>query len=400
MTAEEMKALHAETQKAFHELQGALTQRDEEFKKLGHESLETKTLVTRLNEQLDKLEAAMNRKGITLQDKTDEEQTLEMKMLEKHVRYGRDAMQHFDAEERKAFQELQTKALSESNDAKGGIFVPEDFRLQVIKKIPNFSNLGALVNRQNTSKDVMRWPTIPYATDDIATSGVTVTYEDETDEVTETDFEMGNVAVPVRKARALIKVSNDLLEDSAIDIIDLLTSLLAEAFGLDEDYQLVSGAGGKKPEGFMTNADIDAINNGHATVLQYNGLCNFIYGLPEQYTPNARVLMKRESIALLRQIKDDNGNPIWSPSMTAGEPSTLFGAPIKTTQRMPAVASAAKPMIYGDFKRLVTVADRVGMTIKRLDEKYAETDQVGFIARRRWGAKVTAPWAARKLNMA
>jgi len=403
LTPQEQKQLFEDTQKAFHELKTALDARDAEVKENGRITIETKGLIQKLNDRLDELETKMSRKTVEVKDKDADQVSPLMSGFEKLMRHGRKAFDEnrFTAEEKSAMADLQKKSLSAQDDTKGGLFIPDDFQAQIIKKIPNFANVGSLVNRQNTSRDVLRWPTIPYSTDDINTSGVAVTWEDETDSATETDFSMGSTAVPVKKCRALIKVSNDLLEDSAVNIVDLLASLLAEAFAIEEDKVLTSGAGGKKPEGILTCTDTQfaSIVSGSAAALTYDGLVNLIYGLPEQYANNGTLMFKRATVALIRQLKDSQNRPLWEPSMQVGAPAQVLGYNYKTNEHMPAVAAGAKAIVFADFKRLYTVADRVGMTIKRLDEKYADTDQVGFIARRRFGGKVTSPWAGRKQNI-
>ena len=403
MTPQEVKSLREEVMKAVHDFRDAVDKRDAEVKELGSARLETKQLVEKLNSRIDDLEAALAKKTVEVKEKTGEAETAAVRATEKFLRYGlkgNAALDHMSDDERKSFSEMQKKSLFESADAQGGILVPEDFRLQIVRKIPNFANVGSLVNRVTTARDMVRWPTIPYTTDDIKTSGLVVTWEDEKDTATETDFSMSSVAVPVHKARALVKIANDLLEDNAVDIIGLLTDLFAQAYGIEEDSVFTNGSGGKKPEGFVTNTDISAVNNGHATVLQYDGLVNWVYTLPEQYAGNATIMVKRATVALMRQIKDSQNNPLWQPSLQVGAPSTFMGVPVKVNEQMPTVASAAKPGVIADFRQLYVGVDRIGLTIKRLDEKYADSDETGFIARRRFGGKVVAPWAAKKLNMA
>jgi HK97 family phage major capsid protein len=399
----ELAALVTESQKAFHDLKAALDKRDSEVKEFGSFRSETLLTIERINKHLDEIDVKLAKKTPTAKERErGEEMTVEMKAMDKYVRYGRKGLHdgRFTDEEKSVFDQISKKSLATNDDTKGGIIVPEDFQLSIIKKVPNFSQVAGLVRTQPTSRDVLRWPTIPYSTDDISTSGVSVTWEDETDTNTETDFSMGSSAVGIKKCRALIKVSNDLLEDNAVDIVGLLSDLLAEAFGIESDKVLTNGSGGKKPEGFMTNSDISTINSGAGAALTYDGLVNFIYGLPEQYSQGAVFMCKRATVALLRQLKDSQNRPLWEPSMQVGAPATVLGMPIRTNEHMPAVAAAAKAAVVADFNRLYVLAERVGLTIRRLDEKYADTDEVGFIARRRFGGKVVAPWAARTLTIA
>lgn len=407
MNAEELKSLRDELGRTFEQFKGALDQRDTEVKELGTARTETKSRIDAISARLDEIETKLNRPGaIVPAGKGAEQLAPAMAAFEKYLRFGTKgnaAIERMTDEEKAAWKAVSQKSLTEGTDSQGGYFVPEDFRLDIIKKIPNFARIGSLVTRQTTSRDILRYPQLAGG-DDIKTSGVTVTWEDENDTVTETDFSLGSVAVPVKKMRALIRVSNDLLEDSAVDVIGLITTLLAEAFAVEEDRVFTKGEGGKQPLGFMTEVAgvqaITAINSGAATDVTIDGLLDLIYGLPEQYAEGASLMVKRSTVAALRKLKDSNGQYLWQPSVQAGQPATVLGYALRTNEHMPTIAAGADAGIFGDLRRLYLVADRVGMSVKRLDEKYAETDEVGFIARRRVGGRVLAPWAARKLRIA
>lgn len=398
MEVKDLKDLVAESQKTFREMKDALAQRDADVQTHGRELAETKAKIDRINAALDAIDVKLNKRTATgKQGDEQAELSVEQKAMDKYVRYGRKGLEdgRFSTEEKAAFAEISKKALAANDDTKGGIIVPEDFQLSIIKKIPNFSSVSGLVRTQRTSRDVLRWPTIPYSADDISTSGVAVTWEDETDSVTETDFSMGSTAVGVKKCRALIKVANDLLEDQAVDVVGLIADLLAEAFGIESDKVLTNGSGGKRPEGFMQNADIATINSGSSGQFTFPGLCNLIYGLPEQYSAGAVFMCRRASVSLIRQLVDLQNRPLWEPSLQVGAPQTILGMPIRTNEHMPAAAAGAKAAAVANFNSLYLLAERVGLTIRRLDEKYADTDETGFIARRRFGGKTVAPWAGR-----
>ena len=395
----EIKGLLDEQQKVWKDLQEAVTKSDTEIKKIGVELPETKGLIVKLNERLDQLETLIQTPGFKLgTDAGEKRMPVELAAFDKVMRFGLKegkALARMTAEEKAAWTAMEQKTLTSGIDSSLGWFAPEDFRAEIIKKLPNFAGVGALVNRQATSRDVLRYPQIAYASDDIKTSGVTVTWEDENDTTTETSFSLGSVSVPVKKARAIVRISNELLEDSAVNILDLLSTLFAETFAIEEDKVLTVGAGGKQPQGFMTSGSISTVNSGSSGAFTMDGLLDLIYALPEQYAGNASLMVKRASVAALRKLKDSQNRPLWEPSAQAGQPASIYGYPVRTNEWMPAIAAAAKAAIFADFKRLYLVADRVGMTIKRLDEKYADTDETGFIVRRRMGGRVLQPWAAK-----
>jgi HK97 family phage major capsid protein len=77
--------------------------------------------------------------------------------------------------------------------------------------------------------------------------------------------------------------------------------------------------------------------------------------------------MNESSLKGIRKLKDGNGQYLWQPGLTAGEPDMLFGAPVKTSIYVPAMAAGAKAIAFGDFS-YYWIADRQGRSLKRLNE--------------------------------
>ena len=100
----------------------------------------------------------------------------------------------------------------------------------------------------------------------------------------------------------------------------------------------------------------------------------------------------------MRKLKDGNGQYIWTPSVTAGAPDTILNRPIKTSAYVPTAAAGAKAIAFGDFS-YYWVADRQGRSFKRLNELYAATGQVGFMATQRVDGKLILPEAIKVLQM-
>ena len=64
---------------------------------------------------------------------------------------------------------------------------------------------------------------------------------------------------------------------------------------------------------------------------------------------------------------------------------------------MPSIAAGAKSILFGDFN-YYWIADRQGRTFKRLNELYATTGQVGFLASQRVDGKLILPEALKVLK--
>ena len=74
----------------------------------------------------------------------------------------------------------------------------------------------------------------------------------------------------------------------------------------------------------------------------------------------------------------------------------ILGRPIKTSSYMPAMAAGAKTIAFGDFS-YYWIADRQGRSFKRLNELFAATGQVGFLATQRVDGKLILAEAVKVL---
>jgi HK97 family phage major capsid protein len=106
--------------------------------------------------------------------------------------------------------------------------------------------------------------------------------------------------------------------------------------------------------------------------------------------------MNDSTVKALRKLKNGNGDYLWQPSVVANAPDTILGRPVYTSAFMPAIAAGNKTILFGDLS-YYWVADREGRSFKRLNELYAATGQVGFLASERVDGKLILPEAAKVL---
>lgn len=395
-TVQEVKTLIDEQMRLANEFRETVSRELAEVKKIGVAMPETKAAIDAMNARFDAIEVKLKR-PITGVEGDKQQKSAEYTAFEKLLKFGTKnnaAWDRFSDEEKAAYANIRQKALVNTTDFGGGNLVPEDFNATVIKKLANLAGVGSRVSTQATSRDVVRWPKVTYSTDNIDNSSLTLTWEDESDSATTTDpTPIGSVSIPVNRARGLVLLDRELLEDAAVDVMGLLSGLISDKVNVDTDRQLTAGTGGKKPEGFMINASIPTTNSGSSGAFLFDGLISLVYALPNQYVNGAEFMTSRTSMGLIRKLKDSQNRYLWEPSTQVGTPATLLGYPISGNEHIAAAAAASRSLIFANFKQMYMKVEKAGMAIQRLDEKYADSDQVGFIFRLRMGGGVIAPWA-------
>ena len=110
-------------------------------------------------------------------------------------------------------------------------------------------------------------------------------------------------------------------------------------------------------------------------------------------------MVNDSTVKAIRKLKDNNGQYIWQAALKDGDHDTLLGRPILTSPYMPEIGTGTKPVMFGDLS-YYWIGDRQGITFKRLNERYADVGQVGFLASKRLDGKLTLPEAIKVLKMA
>ena len=139
------------------------------------------------------------------------------------------------------------------------------------------------------------------------------------------------------------------------------------------------------------------IANGTITPEYAQEIMDLFYSLKSPYRRKAAFYMNDSTVKAIRKLKDSNGQYLWQPSLTAGAPDTLLNKPIYTSPYMPTIAAGAKSILFGDLS-YYWVADREGRSFKRLNELFAPTGQIGFLASERVDGKLILPESCKVLQ--
>lgn len=189
---------------------------------------------------------------------------------------------------------------------------------------------------------------------------------------------------PVAK---LIKVSKKLLRASLMPADTMVMQRLAYKFAITQEKGFLTGTGASQPLGVFT-ASANGIptsrdvSTGNATTsIAFDGLISAKYSLKGNYWPKAQWIFHRDAIAQIAKLKDGEGQYIWQQSKTENDPDRLLGRPLNMSEYAPNTFTTGLYVgIFGDFSQYY-IADALDMTVQRVTELFALTNQDGFIGR-------------------
>ena len=282
-------------------------------------------------------------------------------------------------------------ALQIGTDTEGGYLVPDEFERTLVDALEEENIFRKMANVITTSSGDRKIPVV-------ASKG-TASWIDEEGAIPESDDSFGQVSIGAYKLGTMIKVSEELLNDNVFNLETYISKEFARRIGNKEEESFFIGDGSGKPTGILaaTGGAQLGVTTAGATAITVDEVFDLFYSLKAPYRNKAVFIMNDSTVKAIRKLKDGQGQYLWQPSITAGTPDTILNRPVKTSAYVPAIAAAAKTIVVGDFS-YYWVADRQGRVFKRLNELYAATGQVGFIATQRVDGKLILPEAIKVLQ--
>jgi HK97 family phage major capsid protein len=282
-------------------------------------------------------------------------------------------------------------ALQVGEDSEGGYLCPDEFERKLISALEEENVFRPLATKIQTSSGDRKIPVI--------TQKGEATWMEEEEAYTLSDDAFGQIALSAYKVGTAIKISEELLNDSVFDLPSYIAKEFARRIGTKEEEAFLIGDGKGKPTGIF--AATGGAENGATTTgaaITFDDVIELFYSLKSPYRKKAVWVLNEQTVKALRKIKDNTGNFIWQPSVSAGLPDTILNRPYVTSVYAPTIAAGAKAIAFGDYS-YYWVADRQGRSLKRLNELFAMNGQVGFLASQRVDGKLILPEAVKTLTI-
>lgn len=284
-------------------------------------------------------------------------------------------------------------ALQVGTETEGGYLVPDEYERTLVQALEEQNIFRQLAHVIHTSSGDRKIPVV-------ASKG-TAQWIDEEAQYPESDDSFGQVSIGAYKLATMIKISEELLNDSVFDMPSYIATEFARRIGAAEEEAFFTGNGTGRPLGILaeTGGAQVGVTGAKADAVTFDEVMDLFYSLRSPYRRNAVFIMNDATVKALRKLKNGNGDYIWQPSVTAGTPDTILNRPVYTSGFMPTLATGNKTILFGDLG-YYWVADREGRSFKRLNELYAPTGQVGFLASQRVDGKLILPEAVKVLQQA
>lgn len=258
------------------------------------------------------------------------------------------------------------KAMSTGSNADGGFTVPKIISNEIIRKTTidfgvarrlfstrNFSGAGNTVQLFTEGNEA-----VAFWTDEGAkksSSGIT----------------LGVIELALKKLAVIIPFTDELMEDSALNLTDLISTSVARAMAKKEDAAFFNGTG-TPYTGMFNDTNVNIVRSATTTMTNVTTdlLQDVIDATPSEYAADGKFLLNRLYMSVFRKMKDTTGRYLFSDA-TGGSPATLMGyeAIVSDVAPTPGVAGINKPILaFGDYKTAGVVTTKGDLAVKFLDQ--------------------------------
>lgn len=289
-------------------------------------------------------------------------------------------------EEREIMREYRDMATGGGNalqGAGGGYLVPVGFSGEIEKAMKWYGGMlqaGRIV--PTDSGQPLPWPT----DNDTGTVGELV---GEGVQVSTADVSLSNLTLNAYKfSTKMVKVSFELLQDSAFDLNSYLQEKFSDRLGRILNTKFTLGTGVNEPKGLIPAASAgptatgSATNDGSAATgansIGTQDVDELEHSVDKAYRVGSAFMANDSTVKAFKKLLDKYGRPIWQVGVASAAPDTLNGYPIYTNNDMAAIATTNKTLAFGQLQKYLIRRVR-GIYVLRLQERFADYGQVAFI---------------------
>lgn len=312
--------------------------------------------------------------------------SFESRVFQKSIHSHNHAMENFI----RSGEEYGQKSLTTSDSRTSGILIPgptQDFVKQTTGDYSPIRKIARITTVTTDSLELL-----------LECGGSDVGWVSETSPREETkEPSLTKVTIPTFEMYAKPRASQRVLDDLSINVEEWLVQKIAWQMGVKETEAFIHGDGKGRPRGFLS---YEGVPLGHPTwgkieclktdneggISESDILLDVFYSLKPEYLDEACWIMSRATLALIRKLKDKDGQYLWLPHSLKEGGSTLLGYPVIVCDTMPMPEKGKSGIVFGNFKQAYQIVERQDMHVLR--DPYSAKPYVEFYATKRVGGDV------------
>ena len=274
--------------------------------------------------------------------------------------------------------------LQEGVDSDGGYLVDDEMDSRIIDILEEENIMRKLGTKISTTGEHKI---------NVAASKPAALWVEEGGALTFGDASFDQKFLDAHKLHVAIKVTEELLYDSAFNLEKYITTQFGKALANTEEDAFLNGDGNGKPTGVFHATKGGQIAGTNTAALKSDDILDLVYALKRPYRKGASFIMNDKTLAEIRKLKDGQGNYLWVPSYTLGEPDRIAGFEVRTSAYAP-----DDKIAFGDYS-YYNIGDRGTRSLSVLRELFAGNGMIGYVMKERCDGLLVLPEAVQVLKL-
>ncbi|UAK16119.1 phage major capsid protein [Sporolactobacillus terrae] len=279
----------------------------------------------------------------------------------------------------------EVRALQTTAD--GGAVIPEQVHDEIIKKMEETSPVFALARKLNSVAGTLRVT----REDDSVQGG----FVGEGENILEQAIAFKHVDLKQKRVGAAVTLSNQLINDSAVDIGEYTKDLLARRVAKSVEKSMLVGNGGVEFAGLVNDEEIANVETTEA--LNMDKLQDLYLAIHPSFLTNSAFIMQRDFFNEVAKLKDNNAHYFLQMGVVNGKiQHTLFGMPVHITDAL----TDENPVVFGNILEAYSVMIKTEAGIQEIvDSQQALRGSKLFVFDAYMDGVVVNPQAVAKLTV-
>lgn len=258
-----------------------------------------------------------------------------------------------------------------------GAVIPTTVADRIVEYVKNVSPIAEYATRYEGIGKI----TIAYEDD---ANALSASYVEDLESADATAQKLTSVSLEGYKIRVPVKVSQQLLDNSQVDLIAYLVRRIGDALAAKIEREFLIGTSGKV-EGLAGGVK-QTVTAASATAVTTDELIDVQDAVPDIYQANSIWIMHPKTRTAIRKLKDGENRYLLNLDLNTKWGYSLLGKPVYASDAMPEPAAGAKTIFYGDMSGLACIIR--GLRVRVLNERFADVDAVGIFGFAEIDAKI------------
>lgn len=282
-------------------------------------------------------------------------------------------------EERSFLSYLRGEIRADVNTTKtnAGAVIPTTVADRIVEYVKNVSPIAEYATRYEGIGKI----TIAY---EDSTNALSASYVDDLTSADATAQKLLSVTLEGYMIRVPVKVSQQLLDNSQVDLIAYLVRRIGDTLAAKIEKEFLIGTSGKVVG--LAGGVTQTVTAASATAVTADELIDVQDAVPDIYQANGIWIMHPKMRTAIRKLKDSEGRYLLNFDLNAKWGYSLLSKPVYASDAMPEPAAGAKTIFYGDMSGLACIIR--GLRVKVLSERFADENAIGIYGFAEIDAKV------------